>query len=227
MLPFGTGIRQQSSPCPTARHNSAMHPIAPSTPLINLASCVQVMCYRRAAGDVGCSAFLGGMKTLFCLFVIIYSASVVCLAQNGFATVKADANACELNSLHFDMIRNELANLPTARITAKFYAGKNENNVVSKKRVAYVRKFLEQSKGFDPSRLEFVNSGRLDTNENPKIEFYIVKPGEAEGKLSLVTYARPNKTPCLDCCEDERVFPKYIGNKPKKKVRKQRKSAKQ
>ena len=166
------------------------------------------------------------MKTLFLLFIIIYSTATICLAQDDFATVKADANACELNSLYFDMIRNELASNPTAKVTAKFYAGKSENNVTSKKRADYVKKFLEQYKGFDPSRLEFVDSGKLGTDENPKIEFYIVQIGEVEGKLHLLTYAQPNRTPCLDCCEDERVYPQYIGNKPKKKMKKQRKKRK-
>ena len=173
------------------------------------------------------SAFLGYMKTLLFLFVIIYSASVVCLAQNDFATVNADLNACELNSFHFDMIYNELANNPLAKVTAKFYAGKSENNITSKKRADYVEKFLQQYKGFDPSRLEFVDSGKLDTDENPKIEFYIAQSGEVEGKLFLLTYAQPNRTPCLDCCEDERVFPQYIGSKPKKKkMTKQKKKRK-
>lgn len=167
------------------------------------------------------------MKTLLFLFVIIYSTSVVCLAQNDFSIVKADANACELNSLHFDMIRTELANNPSAKVTAKFYAGKRENNVTSKKRADYVQKFLEQYKGFTPSRLEFVDSGKLDTDENPKIEFYVVQLGEVEGKLYLLTYAQPNRTPCLDCCTDERVSHQYIGSKPKrKKMTKQRKKRK-
>lgn len=176
---------------------------------------------------INSSAFLGDMKTLLFLFVIIYSASVVCLAQNDYATVKADPNACELNSLYFDVIRNELANNPLAKVTAKFYAGKSENNITSKKRADYVQKFLQQYKGFDPSRLEFVDSGKLNTDENPKIEFYVVQPGEVEGKLNLLTYAQPNRTPCLDCCGDERVYPQYIGNKPKKKkVTKQKKKRK-
>lgn len=157
---------------------------------------------------------------------MIALAPVFCLAQNDAAIVQADANACELNSLYFDMIRNELASNPTAQVTAKFYAGKDEKNGVSEKRADYVRRFLEQRKGFDPSRLEFVNSGQLGTKENPKIEFYIVQTYESDGKLYLVTYARPNKTPCLDCCEDERVFPQHIGSKPRRKMTKQRKERK-
>jgi hypothetical protein len=162
------------------------------------------------------------MRTSLLLFVIVFFAPVVCIAQNDAAIVQADANACELNSLYFDLIRNELASNLTARVTAKFYAGRNEANAVSEKRADYVRKFLEQYKGFAPSRLEFVNSGQLDTKENPKIEFYIVQSNETDGKLYLVTYAQSNKTPCLDCCEDEQVFPQYIGSKPRRKMRKQR-----
>lgn len=166
------------------------------------------------------------MKTILLSFVIVYLTVAACFGQSDYVTVKADANACELNSLYFDMIRNELASDPTARVSAKFYAGKSENNIVSEKRANYVRKFLEQYKGFDASRLEFVNSGKLDKDELPKIEFYLVRAGETEGKLYLLTYAQLNKTPCLDCCEDARVFPQYIGSKPKKKPLKQRKKRK-
>jgi len=180
------------------------------------------VCCSLGAAEQRRSAFLGDMKTILLLFVIIHLTVAVCSGQNDFATVQADANACELNSAYFDMLRNELANDPTAKVSAKFYAGKSENTIVSEKRANYVRKFLELSKGFDSSRLEFVNSGKLETNENPKIEFYIVRASETEGKLRLVSYAQVNKTPCLACCEDERVFPQYIGDKPKKRVTKQR-----
>jgi hypothetical protein len=154
------------------------------------------------------------MKTLLFLFLIIQLTIVVSLGQ--IASVKADANACELNSLHLDGLRNELANNPTAKIIAKFYAGKSENNIVSEKRTDYIRKFLEKHKGFDSSRLEFINSGKLKTNENPKTEFYILQAGETEGTLYLVTYSRPNRTPCLDCCGED-LLPKNIGSKPKPK----------
>jgi hypothetical protein len=175
----------------------------------------------RAAGAVR-SAFPVVMKIALLAIAIIHLTVAVCFGQNDFVIVKADANACELNSLHFDVLRNELGNDPTAGIRAKFYRGSSENNIVSERRANYVRRFLEQNKGFAPSRLEFVNAGKLDITENPKIEFYIVRPGEIEGKLHLVSYAQLNKTPCLDCCEDERVFPQYIGAKPKKKITKQR-----
>ncbi|MBA2647145.1 MAG: hypothetical protein H0U81_10125 [Pyrinomonadaceae bacterium] len=163
------------------------------------------------------------MKYSLSLILIVCLTATFCFAQDDFTTVKADANACELNSLYFDVIRNKLADSPSARVIAKSYVGNSENSFVGEKRINYVRKFLEQSKGFDPSRLEFADAGRLDTNENPKIEFYIVQPGEVEGKLYLVTYSQPNKTPCLDCCEDERVFPQYIGSKLKRQITKQRK----
>lgn len=163
------------------------------------------------------------MKTMLLLCVVIHLTVAVCSGQDDFATVEADANACELNSAYFDMLRNELTNDPTTKVSAKFYAGKSENTVVSEKRANYVRKFLERYKGFDPSRLEFVDSGKLGTNENPKIEFFIVRASETEGKLFLVSYAQVNRTPCLDCCEDERVFPQYIGSGQRKKVTKQRK----
>jgi len=164
------------------------------------------------------------MKTLLFLLVIIYLTGIVCFAQDDFVSIKADANACELNSSRLDGLRVELANSPTAKIIAKFYAGKSENNVVSEKRTDYIRKFLEKHKGFDPSRLEFINSGKLETNENPKTEFYIVQAGEVEGELYLVTYSQPNRTPCLDCC-GEGFMPKNIGSKskPKKKITQKRK----
>ena len=164
------------------------------------------------------------MKTLLFLFVIIYLTGIVCFAQDDFASVKADANACELNSLHLDGLRNELANSPTAKIIAKFYAGKGETLSVGEKRTSYIRKFLEQNKGFDLSRIDFVNSATLETNENPKTEFYLIQAGEIEEKLYLVTYSQPNRTPCLDCCGED-FMPKNIGSKskPKKKIKQKRK----
>ena len=154
------------------------------------------------------------MKTLIFLFLIVNLTIVVCLGQ--IASVKADANACELNSLNLDGLRNELASNPTATIIAKSYTGKSENIRVGEKRTGYIQRFLEQNKRFDPSRLEFINSGKLKTNENPKTEFYILQAGETEGTLYLVTYSRPNRTPCLDCCGED-LLPKNIGSKPKPK----------
>jgi hypothetical protein len=161
--------------------------------------------------------FLNDMKTLTLFFGVTHLFFAVGLGQGGVAIVKADPGACEQNSAYFDGLRNELTKDPTAKVTAKFYAGKTENNVVSEKRANYVQKFLAQSKGFDTSRLQFINSGKLNTNENPKIEFYIVRPGETDGKLYLVSYAQVNKTPCMDCCPG--VF-QYIGPKIKKKAKK-------
>lgn len=152
------------------------------------------------------------MKTLLFLFLIVNLTGVVCSGQ--IASVKADANACELNSLNLDGLRNELASNPTATVIAKSYTGKSENIGVGEKRTAYIRKFLGQNKGLDLSRLEFVNGGRLETFENPKTEFYIVQAGETEGTLYLVTYSRPNRTPCLDCCGED-LLPKNISSKSK------------
>lgn len=164
------------------------------------------------------------MKTLLFLPIIIYLTGIVCFAQDDFASVKADANTCELNSLHLDQLRNELANSPMAKIIAKFYAGKSETLSVGEKRTSYIRKFLEQNKGFDLSRIDFVNSARLETNENPKTESYLVQAGEIEGKLYLVTYSQPNRTPCLDCCGED-FMPKNIDSKskPKNEITKKRK----
>ena len=166
------------------------------------------------------------MKTSLFLFLIFNLTVAVCFGQQ--ASVRADANACELNSLHLDGLRNELANNPAARLVAKFYGGRTETNVVSVKRAAYIRKFLEKNKGFDPMRFEFINSGKLETTEDPKIEFHILQPGETEGTIYLVTYSRLNRTPCLDCCGGD-LIPKNIGSKPKvgkKLIKKTNKSSK-
>lgn len=154
------------------------------------------------------------MKNLLFLLIVLHLSFVACFAQDDFVTVKADANACELNSMHLDALRSEAAQNPTARIIAKSYGGKTEKAFASEVRIRYVRTFLEQNKSFDISRIEFVDSGPLETDGNPKIEFYIAQAGEADGKLFLVTYAQPNKTPCLDCCAAE-FMPKTIGTKSK------------
>lgn len=158
--------------------------------------------------------------------IIICSISSFCFGQNNFDIIKADSNACELNSAYFDDIHNQINHDSTAKVVAKFYAGKNETNVVSEKRANYVRIFLEQFKGFDPSRLEFINAGKLATDENPKIEFYVVQAAGNYEEPYFVSYAPLNKTPCLDCCENEKFYPQYIGPKSKKRVRKYNKKRK-
>jgi len=167
------------------------------------------------------------MKNPIYLLIAIHLAVVACFAQDDFATVKADANACELNSLYLDGLRSETAQNPTARIIVKYYGGKSEKTFASQARIRYVRTFLERHKSFDLSRIEFVDVGTLETDGNPKIEFYIAQAGETDGKLFLATYSQPNKTPCLDCCQAE-FMPKTIGSKTKvkKKVKKQFKGRK-
>ena len=175
----------------------------------------------------GIQLFVCNMKNLLSILVVIHLSFVACFAQGDFVTVKADANACELNSMHLDALRSETAQNPTARIIIKSYGGKTEKAFASEARIRYVRTFLEQNKSFDLSRIEFVNFGPLETDGNPKIEFYIAQAGEADGKLFLMTYSQPNKTPCLDCCQAE-FMPKTIGSKTKvkKKVKKQFKGRK-
>ena len=166
--------------------------------------------------------FVCRMKNLLSLLVVVHLSFVAGSAQDGAVTVRADANACELNSLHLDALRNEAAQNPAARMIVKSYGGKTEKTFANDARIRYVRTFLERNKSFDLSRIEFINSGPLGTDGNPKIEFYILQAGEADGKLFLVTYSRPNKTPCLDCCAAE-FMPKTIGSKPAVKKRPKKK----
>ena len=193
---------------------------AVSLPLARGLSVAELNARRVVPGDL---RFVCHMKNLLSLLVVVHLSFAAGLAQDDAVTVRADANACELNSLHLDALRNETAQNPTARMIVKSYGGKTEKAFATEARIRYVRTFLERNKSFDLSRIEFVNSGPPETEGNPKIEFYIAQAGEADGKLFLVTYSQPNKTPCLDCCAAE-FMPKTIGSKPTARKRPKKQS---
>lgn len=124
---------------------------------------------------------------------MILAGVIGCFSQvnDEAVVVKADASACELNSLHFDAIRNAAAE-NNARVTVVFRAAKGETDDVNLRRLAHVRTFLERSKGW--KSLDAVYGRSVGTDDAARIDFYV------GGKLLLVTLARKNMTPCLDCC---------------------------
>jgi len=124
---------------------------------------------------------------------------------------EANAAACEGNSLYFDVISNEVVK-SKERIFIIFRAGKVETEIVNAKRLNYVKEFLQNIKGW--RTFDTVYARGEKTNGEGKIEFYI------GGKLSLIVISPKNKTPCLDCCEDERKFPQNLVRKKRNTKRK-------
>ncbi len=145
--------------------------------------------------------------------MIIVSASL-CPAQEkteSASIVEANGNACELNSLHFDVISNEV-NRNKERVFAVFRAGKGETEIVNTKRLTYVKGFLENRKGWKSFDVIYARGEKSDGGG--KIEFYI------GGKLFLVVMSPKNKTPCLDCCEIESFNPQNLVKKKRNAKRK-------
>ncbi len=152
----------------------------------------------------------GNPISLIIVLILLHSVAVHSLAQAEIVVVKADTNACELNSLNLDIIRVELANDPSARLIVRTYGGQGERLPVNQKRIAHVRKFLKDSKGFDSTRMKFINK-RTHRKIEPRLEFFLQRGNKARGEIFLIMYSKRNRTPCLDCCSDKEFAPKIIG----------------
>jgi hypothetical protein len=150
------------------------------------------------------------VKTLFLVLATIVSVGY------GFAQEKetpvvvseADSNACELNSAYFDWVSNDVRKTQE-RIFVIFRAGKNETETVNVKRFSYVKNFLENGKSWKV--LDVIYARGEKTDGEGKIEFYVA------GKLKLIVNSPRNKTPCLDCCENELNNPQNLVKKKSKR----------
>src|SRR5215213_5185553 len=124
------------------------------------------------------------MTKTFLLALIILASVNFCFSQvndDAENTTKADANSCEMNSLYFDMISNKVAE-SKERIFAIFRAGKGETESVNAKRLAHVKTFLEQSKGW--KRFDVIYARGEKSDGEGQIEFYV------GGKLFLISHAQ-------------------------------------
>jgi len=107
-------------------------------------------------------------------------------------TVKADVNSCEINSLQFDIIRNQIAST-RERIFVIFRRGNGESELVNAKRLKHVRTFLSVRKGWSLFDVIYARGEKVIGQSH--IEFYI------GGKLVLVILSKRNMSPCMDCCD--------------------------
>lgn len=115
--------------------------------------------------------------------------------------VKADSTACEINSSLFDMVRNGAA--PNkSKVFVIFRAGSRESETVNANRLAYVRKFLAEAKGW--SNLDAIYARGDRTRGQGTIEFYI------DGKLWLIVQNELNMSPCMDCCGGGPAYPQKL-----------------
>ncbi len=154
------------------------------------------------------------MKKILFLILAAILLSNLCEAQEKTEPthiVQATAGACELNSLHFDKISN-IVNQEKERVFAIFRAGRGETETVNAKRLAYVKTFLKERKSW--TRYDVVYARGEKTDEEGKIEFYI------GGRLYLIIMSPKNKTPCLDCCEDNTEYPQNLVKRKRNAKRK-------
>jgi hypothetical protein len=138
------------------------------------------------------------MNSKLIYFLMIWSA----LAAGSFANaqaskdsgyvVEAELNSCELSSLHFDMI-GPAASQSGSRVFVIFRAGTGESDLVNKRRLEHVRRFLTVRKGWN-NFLEVIYAHGESVRGQGRIEFY---QGEF---LVLTVLNRRNMSPCMDCC---------------------------
>lgn len=147
-------------------------------------------------------------KTLFLIAAVFFLSNLSAAQENSGPNiiVKVTAGACELNSLHFDIISN-IANYEKERVFAIFRAGKGETESVNAKRLAHVKMFLENQKGWKWKSFNVIYARGEKSDGEGKIEFYI------GGKLFLVVMSPKNKTLCLDCCDGGFTSPQNLVKK--------------
>ena len=135
-------------------------------------------------------------KFIFFAIVIILMVAGICSGQSldGFNTIKADANACELNSLEIDIIRSRVGNTKQ-RVFVIARAGNHESESVNLKRLLKEKEFLVKSKGW--SALDVIYARREKASGEGRIEFYV------GADLRLVILAKKNRAPCMACCDDD------------------------
>lgn len=147
---------------------------------------------------------------LFLPITVLASLTFSQKKKDEYTVIASDVNACELNSFHFDAI-SSVINHTKQNIFAIFRAGKNETELVNAKRLAHVKTFLENRKGW--SKFDVIYARGEKTSDEGKIEFYI------GGKLFLIIVSPKNKTPCLDCCDGGLEYPQNL-NKIQKRNKK-------
>ena len=136
---------------------------------------------------------------LIIVFSVIFSFSQV---KNEEPIISEDLSfACEGNSLYVDVISNEVRN-DKERIFVIFRSGKSETETVNANRLAHVKWFLENRKGW--KTLDVIYARGKKSEGEGKIEFYI------GGKLFLIMMSGKNRTPCLDCCDGGLAYPQSL-----------------
>lgn len=149
-------------------------------------------------------------KILFAILMIVVSVSL-CAAQKSTepaAVIKDNANACELNSAYFDSFLGAINSLEE-RIFVIFRGAKGETETVNAKRLAHVKWFLENRKGWKSFNVIYARGEKSDNEA--KIEFYI------GGRFYLVVMSGKNRTPCLDCCDGGLEYPQNLVKKKRAK----------
>ncbi len=147
------------------------------------------------------------MKTILFLIFIMLTANI-CFAQERKDEpniVPVESSACENNPVAISIVASEAVQ-EKERVFVIFRAGRTETETANRKRLAYVKKnSLERRAAFN--KLEFIYALGEKSKDEGKIEFYV------GGRLSSIIIAPKNRTPCLDCCGDERYYPQDLVKK--------------
>jgi len=139
---------------------------------------------------------------VFLLICLLSATAVAVAGQEAPAepyVVRGDANACELNGLHYHQLMADIASgVETLTITARPGRGDTSRNIL-RRRLHNVRTYLGKS---IPSYQMVITEGER-TEGDGRIEFYV---GE---QLRLVSLSKANKDLCVGCCDFD--DPNYYG----------------
>jgi hypothetical protein len=137
-------------------------------------------------------------KTL--LLILFFSVVAIGAAQTPVMTVESNASACEVNAASFDNLANILrSNDERLFIIARL--GKGEwSRDLNRRRLSNVRAYFVTNWKIGVARFTFAAGSRVDGEG--RVEFYV------GSKLWLVSYVRPGRDICVDCCDypDRRYY---------------------
>lgn len=147
------------------------------------------------------------LTMLLCFLVVPLVASRLASGQVNNDIPIMSPKACEENSALVDQIPRPTS---SSRVFIIFRAGKGESELINGLRLAHVRAFLTTRKNLGGENVIYARGDRF--NGLGRIEFYVA------GTLVLVSQAKSNHTPCMDCCgPDFLAGPRNLLRKKKKK----------
>jgi len=151
-------------------------------------------------------------KALRLIYFSLVAANAV-IAQKPVMTVESNPSACEVNAASFDNLANHLrSNNERIFIIARLGNGEWSRDL-NRRRLSNVRTYFMTNWKIDPARFTFAAGSRVEGEG--RVEFYI------GSTLWLISYVKPNRDICVDCCDypDRRYYGMGKRDNPRRRGR--------